>query len=54
MKYKVILAFKQALYHVIWVRIDVMVSKIKHPIIGTVFLPSIISAIHPLYQPKSL
>jgi hypothetical protein len=29
-------------------------NETKHPIIGTVFLPSIILAIHPLYLPKSL
>ena len=37
MKYYIILHFKYTLDHVIWIRIDVMASKIKHPIIGTVF-----------------
>ena len=32
-----ILAFKNALGHVIWIEIDVIVSKTKHSIIGTVF-----------------
>ncbi len=37
MKYYIILAFKEALDHVIWITIDVVAGKIKHPIIGTVF-----------------
>jgi hypothetical protein len=31
--------------------IDGMPGRIKHPIIGKVFLPFIILPIHPLYQP---
>ena len=27
------MAFKQALYYVIWIKIDVIVSKIKHPML---------------------
>lgn len=37
-----LIAFIQAQSLVIWIRIDVMVCKIKYPIIGKVFLPSIL------------
>ena len=48
------LGFKDTLDCVIWFRIGVVMDKIKHPIIGTVFLPSIILAIYLLYQSKLL
>ena len=54
MLYYIILAFEHTFNNVIWIRIGVVISKIKHFIIGTVFLPSIISVIHPLYQSKLL
>ena len=47
------LGFLKNLGHVIWIRIDWMPNKTKHSVIGTVFWPSIILAIHPLYQPES-
>ena len=37
MLYYSILALKQAHGHVIWIKSDLTVNKIKHPIIGTVF-----------------
>jgi hypothetical protein len=37
MLYYNILSFRNTFNHVIWIRIDVIISKIKHPIIGTVF-----------------
>jgi len=37
MFYYIILAFVNAQDHVIWIRIGVIISKIKCPIIGTVF-----------------
>jgi len=36
MLYYIIVAFGNAQGHVIWTRIDVVISGIKHPIIGTV------------------
>ena len=37
MSYYNILSFRNMFDHVIWIRTDVVTSKIKHPIIGTVF-----------------
>ena len=36
MLYYNILSFRNIFDHVMWIRIDVVTSKIKHPIIGTV------------------
>ena len=41
MSYYNILSFRNMFNHVIWIRLNVVTSKIKHSIIGTVFLPSI-------------
>ena len=41
MSYYNILSFRNMFNHVIWIRINVGTSKIKHLIIGTVFWPSI-------------
>ena len=41
MSYYNIFSFRNMFYHVIWIRFDVVTSTIKHPIIGTVFLPFI-------------
>ena len=49
MLYYIILAFGNVLDHMIWIRNDVIISEIKCPIIGTVFLPSIIFTIYPFY-----
>jgi len=37
MLYYIILAFGNVRDHVIWIKTDVIISKIKCPIIGTVF-----------------
>ena len=37
MSYYNILSFGNMFDHVIWIRTDIVTSKIKHPIIGTVF-----------------
>ena len=37
MLYYNILSFRNIFDHVIWIRTDVVISKMKHPIIGTVF-----------------
>ena len=37
MSYYTILSFRNMFDHVIWIRTDVVKSKIKYPIIGTVF-----------------
>ena len=42
MSYYNILSFRNIFDHVIWIRTDVVTSKIKHPIIGTVFWPYIV------------
>jgi hypothetical protein len=44
-----ILAFGNVWKHVIWIKTDVVMSRIKHCIIGTVFWPSIIFIISPFY-----
>ena len=41
MLYYNILSFRNIFDHVIWIRTDVVISKMKHSIIGTVFWPSI-------------
>ena len=41
MSYYNILSFRNMFDNVIWIRTDVGASKIKHPIIGTVFWPYI-------------
>ena len=50
MLYQVILAFKRIFNYVIWIRIGVVIRRINHPIIGTVFLPSIILVIYPFFN----